>query len=39
MELVALSVTFVTFCTTAIFEKRYRVNFCFVTHETQNFGS
>ena len=37
MELAALSVTFVTFCTTAIFEKRDRVNFCFVTHETQKF--
>ena len=36
MELVALSVTFYT---TAIFERRDRVNFCFVTHETQNFGS
>ena len=39
MELVTLSVTFVTFCRTAIFEKRDRVNFCFVTHKTQNCGS
>ena len=30
------NLTFLTFCTTSIFDKRENVNICFVTRETQN---